>query len=70
MTHQAGAYPGFCRATKSISTPPLMECWSIVGSVGLCRHNFEHNKYYIWSIRYNAGIILIVLQHNANILGT
>ena len=28
-----------------------------LGSVGLCRHNFE----YIWSIRHNAGII----QHNA-----
>ena len=36
-----------------------------LGSVGLCRHNFEHNTMYIWSIKHNAGIILIFLQHNA-----
>ena len=27
-------------------------------------YNYEHNCY-IWSIRHNAGIILIFLQHNA-----
>ena len=36
----------------------------LVGSVGLCRHNFD-GMYYIWCIRPNADIILIFLPHNA-----
>ena len=38
-----------------------------VGSVGLCRHNFEHNT--ISGARHNAGIILIFFQHNAVVSG-
>ena len=36
-----------------------------VGSVGLCRHNFEHNTISGASGIINAGILLIFLQYNA-----
>ena len=40
-----------------------------LGSVGLCRYNFEH-KCYLCSLRQNADIILIFLQHNAVVFKT